>query len=61
MKLRHNVRRNFQDPDHLCILRVHPPEDRQARVVFYLFAEQHRDSYRPRMESRQPVRSKRTA
>ncbi|MDX8477900.1 hypothetical protein RFN28_05310 [Mesorhizobium sp. VK24D] len=51
MKLRHNVRRNFRDPDHLCILRVHPPEDRQARVVFYLFPEQHRDSYRRRMES----------
>lgn len=51
MKLRHNVRRNFRDPDHLCILRVHPPEDRQARVVFYLFPEQHRDSYPRRMES----------
>lgn len=38
-QLRGMVRRNFRDPGHLCSLYVRPPEDRNARVIFYLFPE----------------------
>ncbi|TIR74894.1 MAG: hypothetical protein E5X15_20845 [Mesorhizobium sp.] len=47
MKLRHNVRRNFRDPDHLCILRSRGPTGARRLLLVSGTAC---DSYSRRME-----------
>jgi hypothetical protein len=48
--LRQLVRKNYRDPAHLSSLQVRAPEDRKARVVFYLFPEPLRAWVRTAME-----------
>lgn len=49
-ELRGMVRRNFRDPRHLSSLQIQPPEDRKARVMFFLFPDVMRARMRPDME-----------
>lgn len=43
IRLREMVRKKYMDPEHINSLLVSPPEERKARVAFYLFPEQLRD------------------
>lgn len=38
-ELRGVVRKTFRNPQHLSSLQIQPPEDRKARVIFFLFPE----------------------
>ncbi|GLS87572.1 hypothetical protein GCM10010873_25460 [Cypionkella aquatica] len=49
-ELRGIVRKNFRDPKHLNSLKIQPPEDRKARVVFYIFPDVLRAKMRQNME-----------
>lgn len=50
VELRGIVRRSFRDPKHLSSLQIQPPEDRKARVVFFLFPEAQRATMSKDME-----------
>lgn len=49
-ELRGMVRKNFRDPHHLSSLQIQPPEDRKARVMFFLFPDVMRATMREDME-----------
>lgn len=49
-ELRSMVRQNFRNPQHLSSLQIQPPEDRKARVMFFLFPHVMRASVRQNME-----------
>lgn len=50
MKLRGIVRKTYRDPRHLSSLQIQPPEDRKARVIFFLFPEALRGEFRQNMQ-----------
>jgi hypothetical protein len=50
MKLRGIVRKTYRDPRHLDSLQIQPPEDRKARVIFFLFPEELRGDFRKNMQ-----------
>ena len=49
-KLRWMVRKNFRDPKHINSVIVKPPSKRKAKVVFYVFPEEHRASLKENSE-----------
>lgn len=49
-KLREIVRKNCRDPRHLSSVQIQPPQNRKAVVIFYLFPESLRSSYKKSME-----------
>lgn len=49
-ELRGIVRKYFRNPQHLNSLQIQPPEDRKARVLFFLFPEVMRATMRTDME-----------
>jgi hypothetical protein len=50
MKLRGIVRKTYRDSGHLSSLEIQPPEDRKARVIFFLFPEALRGEFRQNMQ-----------
>ena len=48
-KLRGIVRKTYREPKHLSSLQIQPPEDRKARVIFFLFPEALRREFRQNM------------
>ena len=49
-ELRGMVRKTFRNPQHLSSLQIQPPEDRKARVIFFLFPDVMRATMRQNME-----------
>ncbi len=49
-ELRGMVRKNFRNPQHLSSLKIQPPEDRKAQVIFFLFPHVMRATMRQDME-----------
>ena len=44
------VRKNYRDPAHLNSLHISPPDDRKARVIFYVYPKQHHVAMKKEME-----------
>jgi hypothetical protein len=49
-KLRREVRKSYRNPEHINTMQIEPPQERKARVGFYLFPEQLRSKIKSALE-----------